>query len=96
MPLFEYLILNGKNPPHFIEVEHALDDQPLTKHPITGEPIQKVITSPSLTLHHSADREKKLLSKDHLRKHGFSVFEKNKPGNGYVQTLGNQRQTASS
>jgi hypothetical protein len=88
MPVFEYLIINGKNPPQYIEVEHALDDQPLSEHPITGEPIQKVITSPSLTLNYSEDREKKLLSNDHLAKHAFSVFEKNKSGDGYVQTLG--------
>jgi predicted nucleic acid-binding Zn ribbon protein len=88
MPIFEYLILNGKNPPQYIEVEHALDDQPLSEHPITGEPVQKVITSPSLTLNHSQEREKKSLSKDHLAKHDFSVFEKNKSGEGYVQTLG--------
>jgi len=96
MPLFEYLVLNGKNPPQYIEVEHELDDQPLTEHPITGEPIEKIITSPSLTLQYSAAREKKLLSEDHLLKNGFSVFEKNKSGDGYVQTLGKQGSTASS
>jgi hypothetical protein len=50
MPFFKYLVLNKGNTEEYIEVEQALTDAPLVKHPITGEPIKRIIDSPSLTL----------------------------------------------
>ncbi len=88
MPVFKYLVLNNKTPPEYIEVEQSLKDSPLVCHPLTGEPIERVLESPTLTLNHSAVREKKTLSADHLKKHGFSILQKDKNSNEYTQTVG--------
>ena len=48
MPVFKYLVLNQSDPPEYIEVEQSVNDSPLFKHPLTGEPIKRVVDSPSL------------------------------------------------
>jgi len=88
MPIFKYLVLNKSNIPQYIEIEQPVNEEPLVEHPLTGEPIERVLYAPTITLNHSSIREKKTLSADHLKKHGFSVFQKNKNSKDYTQTLG--------
>ena len=76
MPIFKYLVLNKGNTEEYIEVEQALTDKPLVKHPITGEPIKRIIDSPSLTLRHSSLRENKTLSADNTKAWFFSFRKK--------------------
>jgi len=89
MPTFKYLILNKSKRPEYIEVEQSITEAPLKKHPVTGEPIKRVPQSQSLTLNHSEKRDQKTLSADHLQKHGFSVLQKEKGSQKYIQTVGN-------
>ena len=42
MPIYQYQILNGKNPPEVIEIEENYDAPPSTLHPITKEPIKRI------------------------------------------------------
>jgi len=88
MPVFKYLIKNNSKIPEYIEVEHSSKEPPLKNHPLTGEPIERVLHSPSLTLNHSEKREKNTLSPDHLEKHGFSILEKDTSSQKYIQTVG--------
>ena len=88
MPIYQYQILNGKNPPEVIEIEEHYDAPPSTLHPITKEPIKRIIGSPSLVLKHSSQIEKHSLSKENLEKHGFLRYEKNSSGDGYDRTAG--------
>ena len=71
MPVYQYQILNGKTPPEIIEIEERSDASPSTIHPITKEPIKRIIGSPSLVLKHSSQKEKDSLSKENLERHGF-------------------------
>ena len=80
MPIFKYLVLNGNKAPEYIEVEQSIGSPPLSKHPISGEPLKKIPYSPSLTLSHSTIRENSSLSSDRLKKHGFSIFQKDDEG----------------
>ena len=88
MPIYKYLVLNKSINPEYIEIEQSLKDAPLAEHPLTGEPIQRVPESPSLSLKHSSVREKKILSHENLQKNGFSVLEKDQSTKGYTQTVG--------
>lgn len=88
MPLYKYLILNNSINPEYIEIEQSVNDSPLKTHPLTGEPVQKVFQSPSLTLKYSSANEKKTLSPDHLEKNGFSVLQKDTNSKEYIQTVG--------
>jgi hypothetical protein len=88
MPIFKYLIINDSHIPEFIEVEQTFNEAALTKHPLTGEPIQRVPINPSLSLNHSTATENKILSPDNLQKNGFSILERNDSNHEYIQTCG--------
>ncbi len=88
MPVYQYVVLSGKQPQEVIEIEQGIDDAPLAQHPITKEPIRKVLTSPSLSLNHSDTNEKKSLSEENLNKHGFSVYHKDKSDGTYQKKSG--------
>jgi hypothetical protein len=88
MPVFKYLVINDSHIPEFIEVEQTLDEAALAIHPLTGEPIQRVPTKPSLSLNHSTAIENKILSPDNLEKNGFSILERNDSNHWYTQTCG--------
>lgn len=92
MPVFKYLVLNQSDPPEYIEVEQSVNDSPLFKHPLTGEPIKRVVDSPSLTLNHSSSREKKILSADNLQKHGFSILQKDASSQQYTPIVGTKNE----
>ena len=88
MPVYQYVVLSGKQPQEVIEIEQSTDDAPLVQHPVTGEPIRKVLTSPSLSLKHSDANEKKSLSEENLNKHGFSVYSKDQTDGSYQKKSG--------
>ena len=88
MPIYQYQILNGKKPSEIIEIEQPRDAEPLLRHPLTNEPIKRLITSPSLALKHSSQIEKKSLSKENLEKHGFTRYERDQLGSLYNRTAG--------
>ena len=90
MPVFQYVVLNGKTTPELIEIEQAIGDKALDQHPVTGEPIKRVMHSP-LYLKHSSGHESKILSHDNLVKNGFSIFEKDSSADSYTQTVGQSK-----
>ena len=88
MPIFLYRVLNSKNPDEFIEVEQSLDSSPLTQHPVTNEKIERVVQPSNLVLKHGDKMEAKKLTPDHLKKHGFSVYQRSNDGTNYERTIG--------
>ena len=88
MPVHQYVVLSDKRPQEVIEIEQGVDDAPLAKHPITKEPIRKVLSSPTLSLKHSDVNEKKSLSEENLNKHGFSVYHKDSTDGTYHKKSG--------
>ena len=88
MPVFQYVVLNGKDPQEIIEIEQGLSDHPLKSHPITKEPIRKLISSPTLSLRHSAANDKRILSEANLKKNGFSLYQKDQSDGTYGKKTG--------
>ena len=88
MPIFLYRVLNGKNPDEYIEVEQSLDSAPLTQHPVTNEEIEKVVQPSNLVLKHGDRIEANKLNPDHLKKHGFSVYQRSNDSKKYKRTIG--------
>ena len=90
MPVYQYMLIDSKFDNEILEVEQSITDQALKVHPITGEPIRRLISSASLTLKHSSSQEQATLAKDHLAKKGFTVFEKDScDPSKYSRTVGN-------
>jgi len=88
MPVFQYVVLNGKDPQEIIEIEQGLCDHPLKSHPITKEPIRKLISSPTLSLRHSDANDKRILSEANLKKNGFSLYQKDHSDGTYGKKTG--------
>ena len=93
MPVFQYVVLNGNEPQEVIEIEQGLSDPPLKSHPITKEPIRKLISSPSLSLRHSDANEKRILSDENLKKNGFSLYQKDHSDGTYAKKTGDGPQS---
>jgi len=87
MPLYSYQVIHGKKD-EFFEIEQSLQDSPLTNHPITGEPIKRVVHTPGLVLKHGDQMDAKKLSAENIEKNGFTVFEKDSASNKYHRTIG--------
>lgn len=88
MPIYRYKTLNSEDREEIFEVEQEINATPLSKHPLSNEPVQRVLTSASLSLRHTSMHENKSLSADHLKKHGFSKYEKDQSSGDYHKTAG--------
>lgn len=85
MPVYVYEIpTTGER----FECVQSMRDDPLTVHPESGEPVRRVIQVPNLGLKHTAGKEKKLLSNDHVAKSGFTKYEKDKVTGQYNRVAG--------
>ena len=90
MPVYQYMFVDSKFDNEILEIEQSITDEALKMHPITGEPIKRLISSASLTLKHSSSQEQATLAKENLAKKGFTVFEKNScDPSKYSRTVGN-------
>jgi hypothetical protein len=84
MPIYVYeVVATGE----VFEVSQRLAEPRLTVHPVSGEPVRRVITAPNLTLNHSDGANRTKLSAKNLARHGFTKYEK-AGGGHYVKTSG--------
>ncbi len=90
MPIYQYQVVNGQKAVELFEVEQGIQDPPLTKHPITLEPVRRILSSPSLSLSHTTRLENKSLASENLQKNGFSQYKKDSSSGDYFKTAGNQ------
>ena len=62
------------------EVEQGIRDPPLTHHPVTGEPVRRVLCAPFIAGMWSPMKAKKSLSDKKLQAQGFTKYVKNSDG----------------
>lgn len=85
MPIYVYEILDDDGEPAgTFEVFQQIKDEPLTRHPETGQPVERLITPPFIggqwsehSMHRSVSDDKK------LEKQGFTKYVK--AGNGVYE-----------
>ena len=87
MPVYVY---ETRDTGERFECVQSMHDSPLEEHPETGAPVRRVILPPNLGIKHTAGREKKLLSNDHVEKAGFTKYEKDKVTGKYNRVAGKQ------
>ena len=80
MPIFLYRVLNSKNPDEFIEVEQSLDNLTLNSAPSNQRRNRRTVQPSNLVLKYGDKMEEKKLNQDHLKKHGFSVYQRSNDG----------------
>lgn len=81
MPVYVYCLVNedGSEGATF-EVEQPASDPALTKHPLTGQPIRRVITAPRVAFKHTSSMDKKTLDPKRTAKAGFTRYERDVSG----------------
>ena len=86
MPTYAYAVIkpDGSDGEPF-EVLQRITDEPLTKHPETGEPVRRLVVAPQV----QTQTDKGRFSKKNLDRLGFTRYERK--GSGYYErTAGNQ------
>lgn len=87
MPEYVYRITSGDREGETFELVQSMKDEPLTEHPETGDPVERVIQPPMIGGRHSEAREKNMLSDDNLDRMGFTKYVKTGDGT-YDKTAG--------
>ena len=89
-PIYAYRVIEEDGEGETFEIQQGLGSIPISKHPLTGKPVERVLDAPSLSLKHSEKKKRRLLSADNLNKSGFSRYERD-PGSGvYHKTAGKE------
>ena len=87
MPLYEYAVIrpDGSHGQTF-EILQRIGETSLTKHPETGEPVERIISTINGPMP-PGDRIKGDISNKHLEKQGFTKYQKTSTGK-YEKILG--------
>ena len=95
MPTYVYAVVkpDGSLGDHF-EVVQKMSDTPLSTHPETGEPVQRVPQAPMVGGAHSDAADKRKLSDANLDRMGFTKYQKVGDGK-YEKTAGDGPKTIS-
>jgi len=82
MALYSYQVINEDGSPgEVFEVMQSSSDPPLTKHPETGAPVKKLISTPSIAGRHTDRAVKNMLSDNkRLGELGFTKYERSGKG----------------
>ena len=87
MPTYVYQVIQNDGEGEIFEVVQSMKEEPLKKHPETGEPVQRIIQPPMIGGRYSDAASKRQLSDQNLDKLGFTKYVKSGDGQ-YVKTAG--------
>lgn len=90
MPTFVYCVINPDGSDGAtLEIEQAFGDKPLTRHPLTGEPLRRVITAAGLvTRYGEGEIKRKVNDSSELSRLGFTRYERDPATGRYHKTAG--------
>lgn len=89
MPIYQYrqTLPDGTMSEPF-EVFQKMTDAPLKTHPVTGNPVSKCITKPSINTQYGERKIKAKLDPNNLGKQGFTQYERDRQTGRYHKTSG--------
>lgn len=89
MPIYVYEVMTGdaEDEGQLFEVAQRMSDPPLTHHPLTGQPVRRVIQPPNLPKTWTDRQARRALSNENVARHGLTRYEKSGDGT-YVKTAG--------
>ena len=92
MPVYTYRVVNedGSKGQYF-EVEHSMSEPTLEEHPLTGEPVVKIMQAPNLGVKHTVGATEKKLDNKNVEQAGFTKYEKDKLTGNYFKTAGSNK-----
>ncbi|MGF1453537.1 MAG: FmdB family transcriptional regulator [Opitutales bacterium] len=89
MPIYLYeIVRNDGSAGERFEVEQPMTEPALTHHPLTGQPVRKVLTAPHLASKYTPGRTKSLLETKNVEKAGFTKYERDRLTGRYHKVAG--------
>jgi len=91
MPIYVYEVVKPDSTGgERFEIQQSMKDDPLTRHPETGEPVRRVFLPPNLATRYTPGQTKAKLENKRLEKAGFTKYERDKVSGKYHRVAGNQ------
>jgi hypothetical protein len=89
MPIYVYETIpsDGSQGERF-EIQQSMQDDALTKHPETGEPVRRVLLPPNLATRYTPGQTKERLDNKSVEKAGFTKYERDKSTGKYHRVAG--------
>lgn len=87
MPIYLYEVIESGER---FEIMQNMNEDRLSHHPETGEPVRQVFLPPGIGAKHTAGREKALLDNKRVEKAGFTKYERDKVTGQYNKVAGKQ------
>jgi hypothetical protein len=89
MPIYVYETMpsDGSQGERF-EIQQSMQDDALTHHPETGEPVRRVLLPPNLATRYTPGQTKERLDNKSVEKAGFTKYEKDKSTGKYHRVAG--------
>lgn len=92
MAIYQYYeILPDGSEGEIFEVNQKMTDSPIKIHPISGNPVKKIIQTPSINSQYSNIENKKRLDPRNLENKGFTQYTKDKSTGRYFKSAGNNK-----
>lgn len=85
--VYEFVFEDDDEPGRRFEYRQKITDPPLTRHPITGDPVRRVITAPTIATSYSETKSRGATSDKTLERLGFTKYVKTGDGQ-YEKTCG--------
>ena len=91
MPIYVYQVISedGAEGETF-EFEQSMKEDALTKHPATGQPVQRVYLPPNISTKYTPGRTKSLIDTKNVEKAGFTKYERDKLTGRYHKVVGRE------
>lgn len=91
MPIYVYEVVlpDGTGGERF-ELSQSMKDAALTEHPISGEPVRRVLLPPNLASKYTPGHTRKLLDNSNVEKAGFTKYERDKLTGEYHRVAGKE------
>jgi hypothetical protein len=87
--VYETVLADGQGGDRF-EIRQPIADPALTHHPLTGEPVRRVLFAPQLTTRYSDRHTKQLLDNKRVEKAGFTKYQRDPSTNTYHRVAGKE------
>ena len=89
MPIYQYYeIFHDGSEGEPFDVSQKINEPTLKVHPITGNPIKKYFSAPSINTQYSDAATKKQLDPSNLHKQGFTQYKKDTTTGKYYKSAG--------
>ncbi len=91
MPIYVYeVIVDDDSEGEIFEIEQPMTAEPLSKHPLTGEPVRRIYLPPNISKKYTPWQTANKLENKNVEKAGFTKYERDKLTGTYHRVAGKE------